>query len=96
MVTLYSMSSQICMTILLKSVYSVAGSESSLPLVILALTGKFFVAVTLTAGNQLTFEMIPTVLRAQGGAMATALGMALSFCAPYIAYSVSRIYRVLE
>lgn len=64
-----------------------AGSESSLPLVILALTGKFFVAVTLTAGNQLTFEMIPTVLRAQGGAMATALGMALSFCAPYIAYS---------
>ena len=68
------------------------GSESSLPLVILALTGKFFVAVTLTAGNQLTFEMIPTVLRAQGGAMATSLGMALSFCAPYIAYSVSRIH----
>ena len=65
------------------------GSESSLPLVILALTGKFFVAVTLTGGNQLTFEMIPTVLRAQGGAVATALGMALSFCAPYIAYSVS-------
>ena len=59
---------------------------------ILALTGKFFVAVTLTAGNQLTFEMIPTVLRAQGGAMATSLGMALSFCAPYIAYSVSRIH----
>ena len=37
----------------------------------------------------MTFEMIPTVLRAQGGAMATSLGMALSFCAPYIAFSVS-------
>ena len=30
---------------------------------------------------------------ATGGALATALGMALSFCAPYIAYSVSSIHK---
>ena len=53
------------------------------------LLGKASVYMAFTAMFEMTFEMFPTAIRAQGGALATSLANVAAFMAPYIPYSVS-------
>ena len=55
------------------------------------LLGKASVYMALTAMFEMTFEMFPTAVRAQGGALASSLANVAAFMAPYIPYSVSNI-----
>ena len=45
--------------------------------------------MAITSGYEMTFEMFPTSIRAQGGAWASSLANISAFMAPYVPYSVS-------
>ncbi len=55
---------------------------------VFSMVGRFFVTISMNTAFQVTFEIMPTVIRGQGGAIANALGNLLALLSPYIAYSV--------
>ncbi len=54
----------------------------------LAMLGRFFITYAMNTGTQITYEVVPTVLRGQGNALANVFAQAAQFCAPYIVFSV--------
>ena len=56
---------------------------------VFVLLGKATIYMAITAGYEMTFEMFPTAIRAQGGAWASSLANIAAFLAPYVPYSVS-------
>ncbi len=59
---------------------------------VLAVTARVFGSVTMAPTIQFMHELHPTVLRAQGGALAAAIAYGSTFCSPYIINTV-RIVR---
>ena len=57
----------------------------------LAMLGRLFVTVSVTSGAQMSYEMIPTVLRGQGNALANFCAQISLFFTPMIVYSVSSV-----
>ncbi len=62
---------------------------------IFAMIGRFFITFATNTGMQLTFEIFPTPLRSQGGAVASTFSLIFSFFSPYIVYSVSMMEIIL-
>lgn len=55
---------------------------------VFTMMGRFLITFAMNTGQQIIYEILPTQLRGQGGAMAQALGMVCNFFSPYIVYSV--------
>ena len=60
------------------------------------LLGKATIYMAITAGYEMTFEMFPTAIRAQGGAWASSLANIAALLAPYVPYSVSDQVTIIE
>ena len=81
------MSTLIC----INSPTSTDDTEYILISTIFVILGRGFAAIALSASIQMTCEMFLTVVRSQGVAIASAVGMATSFLSPFIIHSVSWI-----
>jgi hypothetical protein len=60
-------------------------------LVVVTMLGRFFITFSINTVTQLTHEIMPTQLRAQGTALANSLGGLCMIASPYVAYSVRYI-----
>ena len=76
-------------TFIINSPNSTDESEYFLISMIFVIFGRGFAAIALSATIQMTCEIFPTVVRSQGVAIASAVGMATSFLSPFIIHSVS-------
>ena len=50
--------------------------------------GRFFMTYAMNTGTQISYEVVPTVLRGQGNALANVFSLSSAFFSPYIVYSV--------
>jgi hypothetical protein len=58
-------------------------------LLVISMLSRFLIAIAFNAVYQLTHEIFPTELRAQGVAMSRSLGHAFKIFSSYVAFSVS-------
>lgn len=56
---------------------------------VLALSGRFFQTYAMNTGVQISFELVPTVLRGQGNALANVMSQFAMIFSPFIVYQVS-------
>ena len=71
-----------------KHIYFHTGQNTA-SFLVFVLLGKATMYMAITAQYEMTFEMFPTAIRAQGGAWASSLANVSAFFAPYVPYSVS-------
>ena len=72
----------------LANIYLYVGQNTA-SFLVFVLLGKATIYMAITAQYEMTFEMFPTAIRAQGGAWASSLANVSAFLAPYVPYSVS-------
>jgi hypothetical protein len=51
--------------------------------------GRFCICISMNVMFQIAYEIMPTVIRGQGGAIGNATGNLFTLFSPYIVYSVS-------
>ncbi len=63
-------------------------SDYPVAVIVMSMWGRFFITYSFTTGYQMIFEVMPTLLRGQGSAVANVFSQAAQFASPYIVYSV--------
>ena len=60
---------------------------NALVVTVIALVGRFFITFAMNAGQQMSFELFPTELRAQGSSLTRVVSQLVIFGSPYVVYS---------